>query len=126
MKPGRILILLAGRHRGKRVLFLRNLTTSILVSGPYKLNSVPTRQINRSYLLATAFKLDLSGIDMARVVGTISHVGKGPCVQQHALCALAELESSIITKIQKFPNLKRYLSTPFTLQSDTKAHILKF
>merc|ERR1712224_1002713 len=75
IKPGNIFILLAGRHRGKRVLFLRNFASRVLIVGPYKLNAVPTRQVNPSYLVATAFKLDLSGIDITGVTDAVSRVG---------------------------------------------------
>merc|ERR1712224_1048039 len=42
---------------------LKNLMTSILVTGPYKINSVPTRNVNQGYLLATTLKVDLTEIN---------------------------------------------------------------
>lgn len=139
------MILLAGRFRGKRVVYLKNLEdNTLLVSGPFKVNGVPLRRVNARYVIATSTKVDVSNVDVSKFnVEYFAREKLSRSAKKSAADLLNEqpakkeikseriedqkiVDSSLLSEIKKTPLLKQYLSTSFSLKSGDKPHLLKF
>merc|ERR1712118_271119 len=86
--PGTILILLAGRFKGKRVVCLGQLPTGLLlITGPFQINGVPTRRVNQAFVITTSIRINLTRIDTLKFVENIRRehprkIKKAFCVEQ--------------------------------------------
>lgn len=141
--PGTVLILLAGRFRGKRVVYLKHLEdNTLLVSGPFKVNGVPLRRVNARYVIATSTKVDVGSLDLAKfdvayfarekVAGKKSEkdfFGEGSPKKEIRAERIEDqkvVDKALISEIKKTPLLKQYLATSFTLKNGDKPHLMKF
>jgi len=145
--PGTVLILLAGRFRGKRVVFLKQLESGmLLVTGPYKVNGVPLRRVNQAYVIATSTKIDLSSVSVDDKFND-SYFAKpsssGPRDNEAEFFsegkpkpkeAYPEAKSSdqktidqaLLAEIKKTENLSKYLKASFGLSKGQFPHLLSF
>jgi large subunit ribosomal protein L6e len=146
--PGTVLILVAGRHAGKRVVFLKQLKSGLLlVTGPFKLNGCPLRRINQIYVIATSTKVDLSKVNVpenlndaffnrvkpkkqksteAEIFDTKKEQYK---VNQERKDAQLNVDKQLIQAIRSHPDksiLARYLKAKFALSSKQYPHQMKF
>ena len=65
IEGGKVLIVLSGRFRGKRVVALKQLKSGLIaVTGPYKINGVPIRRVQQSNTITTSTKVSLEGVSL--------------------------------------------------------------
>ncbi|GAM41530.1 60S ribosomal protein [Talaromyces pinophilus] len=149
LQPGTILILLAGRFRGKRVVLLKHLPQGVLlVTGPFKINGVPLRRVNARYVIATSGKVDLSGIDSAtlekvsasdyftkekaqekKTEEAFFKQGEKPEKKKITSARAADqkaIDQSLLATIKKEHLLASYLATSFSLRTGDKPHEMKW
>ena len=148
LQPGTVLIILAGRFRGKRVILLKNLKSGLLlITGPFRFNGVPLRRIAPSFVIATSTKVDVSSIDISGVKEEMfvkpkeGRVKKGEenffkdprnvHIKKKLIAAeRKELQKKIDTPLIEIVNktklLSQYLKTPFSLKKGQYPHAMKF
>ena len=146
--PGTVLIVLAGRFKGRRVVFLKQLPSGLLlVTGPYKINGVPLRRMNQAYVIATSTKVDVTGANFASVDD--SYFAKHKQKKQKSSDNMffersnelteedkkrinekkakqIEFDRPLIANIKKIDLLGKYLATRFSLRDNQKPHEMKF
>merc|ERR1712059_235159 len=138
LKPGTVLILLAGRFRGKRVILLKDLGQGVLlVTGPFKINGVPLRRVNARYVIATSTSVDVKGLDSKvldkaeKKKGEEAFFKQGEKPQKKELAAgraddQKSVDKSLIAAIKKEQFLASYLSSTFSLRKGDKPHEMVF
>ncbi|GLE06594.1 hypothetical protein PINS_up015988 [Pythium insidiosum] len=142
--PGSVLILLSGRFRGKRVVFLKQLESGLLlVTGPYKVNGVPLRRVNQAYVIATSAKVSLEGVSLPAIDDKyfakekvaskkskeeqfFAQSNEAPVISEQRKKDQKAVDEALLKNIEKEAFLKAYLNAKFSLTKNDRAHELKF
>jgi large subunit ribosomal protein L6e len=142
--PGTVLILLAGRFKGKRVVFLKQLPSGLLlITGPYSVNGVPARRVNAAFVIATSTRVAVEGVNTD--VYTDAFFAKpakdrsksasaeaffaAPGAEKKELpagyvAAQAALDAALKGKMSE--ETLGYLNTRFALRAGDKPHAMRF
>uniref|UniRef100_UPI00397EDA78 60S ribosomal protein L6 n=3 Tax=unclassified Salmonella TaxID=2614656 RepID=UPI00397EDA78 len=142
--PGTVVILLAGKHQGKRVVFLKQFHPSglLLVTGPFKVNGVPLRRVPQTYVIATQTKLDISGVNLPeglnddyfkrekrqkkRTEEMFEESKEERTVSEERIEDQKQVDEQIAPLISKEAHLKKYLKSLFTLRKGQYPHNMIF
>jgi len=145
--PGTVLILLSGRFRGKRVVFLKQLSSGLLlVTGPYKINGVPLRRVNQAYVIATSTKIDLAilNLDLKKYDDNYfkktkkekkkkseaeffaAEEKKKQTIDPKRIGDQKEVDTKLLTQVKSTQYLRQYLGSRFSLTKGQYPHEIKF
>merc|ERR1711981_1302341 len=126
--PGTVVILLAGHFKGKRVVFLKQLESGLmLVTGPYKVNGVPLRRVPQSYVIATQTKVDVSKVKIPDTVNDdLFKKEKESSLDESRKALQQQVDSGLMGVISKTPLLKAYIASKFSLKNGQKPHEMTF
>mmetsp|Transcript_65438 Transcript_65438/g.188529 ORF Transcript_65438/g.188529 Transcript_65438/m.188529 type:complete len:185 (+) Transcript_65438:69-623(+) len=143
LTPGTVIILLCGRFKGRRAVFLKQLESGLLlVTGPFKVNGVPLRRANQRYCIATSTKVDVKGVDVSSVTDTFfaregkkkvkSKDAEGMFAQATGSAGRSDEQKASQKKVDEAlaknlsADIKAYLKARFSLTARMFPHELKF
>merc|ERR1712167_478348 len=140
---GTVLILLAGRFKGQRVVFLKQLDSGLLlISGPFRVNGVPLRRVPQSYVIATKTTVDISGVKVPDSVNDalfqkpkstkkktdelFFEKEKETTIDESRKALQSAVDDKLIAAVKKTPLLTEYLKAKFSLQKGDLPHKMAF
>jgi large subunit ribosomal protein L6e len=147
IQPGQVLILLSGRFRGRRVVFLKQLLSGLLlVTGPYKVNGVPLKRVNQAYVLPTKTRVSLgaiTGLDkvddeffskkvsVKRNATKLSDFVEDPQKKRERITedrrnSQNTVDTEVLKSVRTVPLLKEYLQNRFGLKNGDKPHLMNY
>lgn len=139
-----MLILLAGRFRGKRVVYLNHLEdNTLLVSGPFKVNGVPLRRVNSKYVIATSTKVNVDKVDVSKFnvayfarektnknkkseADFFDEAAPKKEIKSERVEDQKVVDKALLEQIKQTPLLKQYLASSFSLKKGDRPHSMVF
>ena len=133
--------MLAGRYKGKRVVFLKQLKSGLLaVTGPFKINGVPVKRVNQAYTITTSAKVDLKGVPTDGLIDDAFKKDKTKKSRSHKFFEKEAPESKVSDsrkKLQKDTDtpliknitddmMSKYLGARFSLTRNDAPQLMKF
>ena len=143
LTPGQVVIILSGRFRGRRVIFLKKLESGLLlVTGPYKYNGVPLKRVNAAYVLPTNTKINVDG-KVAESINDkffsrvkikrekeddffVEEKAKKERITDERKKAQNDIDTVVKKAVDDVPMMKEYLRNRFALKDGDKPHLMKF
>ena len=143
LTPGQVVIILSGRFRGRRVVYLKKLESNLLlVTGPYKYNGVPLKRVNAAYVLPTNTKLNINAeiaknindkffdrVDIERTKEEDFFEDKEKKkgrISEDKKKSQTEVDTEVKKAVDGVPMMKEYLRNRFALKNGDKPHLMKF
>jgi large subunit ribosomal protein L6e len=143
LTPGQVVIILSGRFRGRRVVYLKKLESNLLlVTGPYKYNGVPLKRVNAAYVLPTNTKLNINAeiaknvndkffdrVDIERTKEEDFFEDKEKKkgrISEDKKKLQTEVDTEVKKTVDGVPMMKEYLRNRFALKNGDKPHLMKF
>lgn len=146
--PGKVVILLAGVHKGRRAIFLKQLKSGLLlITGPFTLNGVPLRRVHKSYVIATSTQVDISKVNIPSNVDDayFKRIKAKRAKKEDGDIFVSKKESykpsdqrkadqkvidkqvmTAINKTKEYRLLRKYLCTMFGLRTNMYPHKMRF
>jgi large subunit ribosomal protein L6e len=129
--PGTVLILLAGKHKGKRVIFIQDCKNGrLLVTGPYKLNGVPLKIVHQSYVIATKTKLDISKLSLPKNILESVENARAQTNETRDKDQVLHLQKSVdlllLPLVKSEALLSSYLRSKFSIRRGQAPHSMIF
>ena len=143
LTPGQVVIILSGRFRGRRVVYLKKLESNLLlVTGPFKYNGVPLKRVNAAYVLPTNTKLNINAeiaknvndkffdrVDIERTKEEDFFEDKEKKkgrISEDKKKLQTEVDTEVKKAVDGVPMMKEYLRNRFALKNGDKPHLMKF
>ncbi len=144
---GQVLILLSGRFRGRRVVFLKQLPSGLLlVTGPYKVNGVPLKRVNQAYTIATKTNVNVSSaLPLVEKLSESDFFGpsrgqkdtlrksffedaseKSKRVPADKKDLQKNVDTKVLESVKATPLLSKYLANRFALKNGDRPHAMVY